>query len=521
MNELYELTERQVAGEATLEEQTRLRDLLQDKAARAMYVRHVTLMATMRGICKAIDQEASEVRSMQGPAPIRRTMRWYPRLLALAASLVVVAGGVWWLNRPQAVSLALRVAEMRGQVSGFRVQGSGGKNIQHPTANAQHPSGASGVLSPTVLRPGDMLHPGEGVSVGADGYAKLAYPDGTHIDLHGSTRLRVLRGAGWHKDTKRLALEGGLLVCAVAPQKQPFRLETAHGVAEVVGTRFTLAENRDQATLAVQDGRVDLHQKDQRLEVRAGETAVSAAAGLRKLVPADAWLQALLIRAETGPWDVVKLGEGVYSNDVWRMDGRRGPAERRIWNVQAYADKGCLVNFSDGQRWSRGVVVGRVMVLPEGETTPEVDGGGKTAPACWQTRRGGVENVRKGFTGDYQNIRQACVTITGDTQKKWIILAVPILDARACRAGAWYRYAVYFDAAAPAQGRVICATWPDEQGAPLAASAWVSKHGNDLGSNGIEVGLSVQGILMVVQGLKVVPLGAELPPPPQKWLDEK
>jgi hypothetical protein len=366
-----------------------------------------------------------------------------------------------------------------------------------------------------------MLHPGDGVSVGADGYAKLAYPDGTQIDLHGSTRLRVLRGAGGHKNAKSLALEGGLLVCAVAPQKQPFRLETAHGVAEVVGTRFTLAENRDQTTLAVQAGRVALHNNDQRLEVRAGETAVSAAAGLRKLVAADAWLQALLVQAETGPWDVVNLGTGVYSNDVWRMDGRRGPAARRIWNVQAYADKGCLVNFSDGQRWSRVVVVGRMMVLPEGETAPELEWGGTTAPACWQTRRVSGEDLRKGVTVDYLNIQQACVTINGVTQKTGHTVAVPMLDARACRAGAWYRYAVYFDAAAPAQGRVICATWPEAQGAPLAASAWLSKHGNDVGSIGIEVGLSVQGVLMVAQGLKVVPLGAELPPPPQEWLDEK
>jgi alpha-tubulin suppressor-like RCC1 family protein/ferric-dicitrate binding protein FerR (iron transport regulator) len=302
MNELYELIERQVAGEATREEQMRLCELLQDKATRTMYVRHVTLMATVRGICKATDHESDEVTSMKGPAPVRRTIRWYPRLLALAASLTVVAGGVWWVSQPQAGSLELRVVEVRGTVSGFRVQGSGGPasgviespshqvaktgegmNAQQPTPNAQHPSGDAGATLDTrhaTLRVGDVLRPGDGVEVGANGYAKLVYPDRTQVELQQNTRLRVTLGEGENKDAKRLALDGGKFVCSAVPQKKWFDVKTPHAVVRVVGTRFSLGVTEAESRLMVQEGKVALIQGEKSLLVSAGESATATEQGM-------------------------------------------------------------------------------------------------------------------------------------------------------------------------------------------------------------------------------------------------
>jgi len=531
MNELCELTERQVDGEATREEQARLRALLQDKAARAMYVRHVTLMATVRGICKATDQEASEVRSRQGPAPVRRTIRWYPRLLALAASLAIVAGGVWWFSQRTDASLELRVAEVGGKCSVFSVQysegkgagvqGAGGKNIQHPTANSQRPSGEAGSPLATrnsPLKIGDILRPGDGIEVGADGYAKLVYPDTTQVELQQNSRLRVTLGAGRDKDAKRLALDGGRLVCLVAPQRKPFLLETAHAVAEVVGTRFSLAENGAQTTLAVQEGRVDLHQKDQRLEVSAGETSVADAAGLRKLSPADAWITELLARAEAAPWDVLNLGAGVYSNDVWRMDARGGPTERRIWNmISGGNDLHQRVMFHDGKRWARGVVVGRMMILPDSQAASEVVGAVSATNVAWQTYNDRVQ----GTPAAHQKSQRASVSFNCGPPEKTEVFSFAILHKAECSAGVWYSFAAYVDTETQDGLRGVGAAWPAENVATPQAAVWLSGVYGAYANRKFEIGLSAAGVRMVTQGLKFVPLGADMPLPPQELLDRK
>jgi alpha-tubulin suppressor-like RCC1 family protein len=188
--------------------------------------------------------------------------------LAAAASLTIAVGGAWWFNRPQAGSLELRVVEVRGKCSVFSVQSSGEEGPE------------SGVLSPTVLRVGDVIRPGDGVEVGADGYAKLVYPDRTRVELQQNTRLRVTLEAGKAKNAKRLALDAGTLVCSAAAQRKVFAIQTPHVVARVVGTQFSLGVREAESRLEVQEGKVALIQGDKILEVTAGKAAIATATGM-------------------------------------------------------------------------------------------------------------------------------------------------------------------------------------------------------------------------------------------------
>jgi alpha-tubulin suppressor-like RCC1 family protein/ferric-dicitrate binding protein FerR (iron transport regulator) len=226
----------------------------------------------------------------------------WQRWLALAASLTLVAGGVWWFSQPQAGALELRVAEVRGTVSGFRVQGSGGPefgvtespshrvakagegaNTQRPTPNAQQPSGEAGSTLATrhsTLKIGDILRPGDGIDVGANGYVKLVYPDRTQVELQQNTRLRVTLGEGENKKAKRLALDGGKMVCSAVLQKKAFEIQTRHAVSRVVGTRFRLGVTEAASRLAVQEGKMALIQGEKSLLVSAGESAVATEQGM-------------------------------------------------------------------------------------------------------------------------------------------------------------------------------------------------------------------------------------------------
>jgi hypothetical protein len=451
--------------------------------------------------------EAAGVAHGRRPPARRRIFFWVP--LAAAAALVIAVGGYWMIPAAPVV----QVAEVRGQVVGGRWQVGGGQ--AGVTESPSHPVTESKATSHKPLRAGDVLRPGDGVEVGADGCAKLAYPDGTQIDLHGSTRLRVTLGTGRDKDAKRLALDDGLLICSVAPQKKPFLLETAHGVAEVVGTRFSLGENAAQTTLAVKEGRVDLHQKDQRLEVSAGETAVADAAGLRQLSPEDAWLRELLARAETGPWDVVNFGTGVYSNDVWRMDARGGPAERRIWNTPIEPDRAGLLSFRDGKRWARGVVTGRMLILPDGRSPAELAGVEMATNIQWHAYRFRVP----GASADSQKSRKAGVSLScGPARRESSLLRGVVADEKLD--GVWCRYAVYFDTETPDGLCAISAVWL-EGVAPPSGSDWMSERDKGIGSDKVEIGLMAEGVLMEAQGLKFVPLGPDMPLPPKGLLDRK
>lgn len=86
--------------------------------------------------------------------------------------------------------------------------------------------------------------------------------------------------------------------------------------------------------------------------------------------------------------------------------------------------------------------------------------------------------------------------------------------------GIWYRYAVYFDIHADST-RLIYVAWPEAAGSPPKAAAWISETNRAIADDKVEIGLMASGVLMEVQGLKFVPLGADMPLPPQELVERK
>jgi alpha-tubulin suppressor-like RCC1 family protein len=107
------------------------------------------------------------------------------------------------------------------------------------------------------------------------------------VELQQNTRLRVALGEGENKDAKRLALDGGRMVCSVAPQKKAFEIQTPQAVSRVVGTLFSLDVTETEFRLGVQEGKVELRQDEKILLVSAGEAAVATTKGM-EMSPAPA-----------------------------------------------------------------------------------------------------------------------------------------------------------------------------------------------------------------------------------------
>jgi hypothetical protein len=76
-------------------------------------------------------------------------------------------------------------------------------------------------------------------------------------------------------------LDMGRLTCLAAPQKQLFRIETLHGVASVIGTRFSIHVTDLKTDLSVVEGKVQCERAGQSLTVGPGQAAEASAQGLK------------------------------------------------------------------------------------------------------------------------------------------------------------------------------------------------------------------------------------------------
>ncbi len=196
---------------------------------------------------------------------------WWFRSVAAAAALVACVGGVnLWQARQAEKAVVATLVEARGQVSGFRVQVSGGR-----FQGSGSPE--SGVRSPATLSPGTRL------SLGPDGYAKLAYADGTLVELQKNTSLTLsagqktrLFGLVTELRGKRIQLDFGMLAAQVAKQKagEEMALATPNATATVKGTVLQLTVTQTRSELKVQEGTVELATGTQRELVGAGESAI-------------------------------------------------------------------------------------------------------------------------------------------------------------------------------------------------------------------------------------------------------
>lgn len=130
----------------------------------------------------------------------------------------------------------------------------------------------------------------------------LTLEDGTRIILDTRTALDLRYAA----TERRLRLIDGEVLIATAPdaapQPRPFVVETAHGIARPVGTRFTVRSGGARSTVAVYEGAVEVRPHrggGEALRLEHGQQASFSAAALEPVVAADetraAWSRGLLV----------------------------------------------------------------------------------------------------------------------------------------------------------------------------------------------------------------------------------
>lgn len=147
--------------------------------------------------------------------------------------------------------------------------------------------------------------------------------DGSVIRLGPNSRLTT----AWPPDlpegaTREVTLDGEAFFAVTSDPARPFRVVTDAGTAQVLGTRFHLAADAEELSVAVIEGRVALAGSDHEVQVGAGQ-ATRLLHGLPEPVGAAAptgsmadWLDGFLIFHDTPLGVAMEEVEARYGTDV-------------------------------------------------------------------------------------------------------------------------------------------------------------------------------------------------------------
>jgi ferric-dicitrate binding protein FerR (iron transport regulator) len=176
-------------------------------------------------------------------------------------------------------------------------------------------------------KPGQGVLDGQSLLLeGARSRAVLEYPDRTRIEAAGDTLLRRFTD---EKDPQRkdLRLEKGQLTADVTkqPAGKPMTVRSAAATVTVVGTRFVLEAERDEARLLVEEGAVRFQRAADRkeIEVRSGFQARVAPGTPFEPAPAPGGARFLEIDLSAGTND----GDGDWESDGRVVRQRRVPRD--------------------------------------------------------------------------------------------------------------------------------------------------------------------------------------------------
>lgn len=142
--------------------------------------------------------------------------------------------------------------------------------------------------------------------------AELRLADGTNVTLSAASTLRIPISVG--EGSRDLYLDGAAYFDVAHDSTRPFRVHTAHGVTEDLGTRFVITAYPTDSTeqVAVADGAVELRGAvGEPVALEAGDVAHVSAAGVVSVarhVAVDryfSWIDGLL------EFDNIALGDAV------------------------------------------------------------------------------------------------------------------------------------------------------------------------------------------------------------------
>jgi hypothetical protein len=188
-----------------------------------------------------------------------------------------------WMFAAAAVLLAAGLVAMyslRPDADGLSVVASSGE-VRLDAGGGSRPA-----------RAGAAILPGATLRLrGAAAFARLAYEDGTEVELRGEGLATRLDEAG--SPGKGLRLARGLLAASVRPQPAgcPFHVLTPTARVEALGTRLTVSAAGEATRLDVEEGRARLARSADRatVEVPGGSYALSLPGRSLAAAPGGGW----------------------------------------------------------------------------------------------------------------------------------------------------------------------------------------------------------------------------------------
>jgi ferric-dicitrate binding protein FerR (iron transport regulator) len=241
--DLHESIQRHMAGLTSDNETAALEEMLRrsDDAVR-LYLHYVNLDLALEALATTADATKHLATEAEIPVGKRRFTR---SLLAIAASLLVMVGGLAWRMRDQSEG---RLLNIQGEVEVYR-------------------RGAW-----LAAREGMKIESGDEVRTTTGSAAFQLGGESTMLKLGPATELWLAA----FKPAKDFYLRSGTLTASVAPQAAdfPMQIQTPMATATVLGTTFEIGVRDVQTGLHVIEGKVNLSAADESsLEVKADENA--------------------------------------------------------------------------------------------------------------------------------------------------------------------------------------------------------------------------------------------------------
>ncbi len=251
--------ELEASGQVILERhaaecETCARKLRQQQAAAAELfeaLRTERLTRDLRGVVLAHlpemerpPQDLSDV-NWRAKHPSSSLGRWGRRVPAMAAAMLILTAALvkaYWPEPPLPAYSVGVVLQSEGEVTAF--------------------SSDAAERSPAPVAEGVVT--GRSYETGANARLMLALAGHTQLKLNQDSRIRV-------EDERRVRLEQGEMWADVGHDGRLFRVTVPDGVVTVFGTAFAIRVGREQTTVSVEDGEVQVENGEGFRLIHAGE----------------------------------------------------------------------------------------------------------------------------------------------------------------------------------------------------------------------------------------------------------
>ncbi|RWU21835.1 iron dicitrate transport regulator FecR [Pseudomonas alkylphenolica] len=130
---------------------------------------------------------------------------------------------------------------------------------------------------------------------------RLTLPDGTQLLINTGSALNIAFTA---QERRIKLLEGEVLISTAqdpSPSYRPFIVQTRHGTARALGTRFSVRVDAEQSRVAVSEGGVQMQplNGDRSLVLKAGEQSAFGTTAIQAIEPLDTaaltWEQGMIV----------------------------------------------------------------------------------------------------------------------------------------------------------------------------------------------------------------------------------